>query len=56
MDFEQPRALVNKVMDKTAREHLVSNIAGHFGNVKSGEIKARQRMSCLAFCQSGFFC
>jgi catalase len=42
LDFEQPRALVTKVMDDTARAHLVSNLAGHLGNVKSKEIKERQ--------------
>jgi hypothetical protein len=44
VDFEQPRALVTKVMDDTAREHLVENIAGHLGNVKTTRIKELQRM------------
>jgi len=42
LDFEQPRALYTKVMNDTDRQHLVQNIAGHLGNVKSAEIKARQ--------------
>jgi len=42
LDFEQPRALWNKVFDDTARDHYVSNVAGHLGNVRSGEIKSRQ--------------
>lgn len=45
VDFEQPRALYNKVLDDTGRQHLIQNIAGHLGNVKSAEIKARQRKS-----------
>lgn len=45
VDFEQPRALYTKVFDDAAREALVNNIAGHFGAVKSAEIKARQRES-----------
>ena len=43
VDFEQPRALYAKVLDDTGRQHLVKNIAAHLGNVKSAEIKARQR-------------
>jgi len=42
LDFEQPRALVTKVLDDTARAHLVENLAGNLGNVKKAEIKARQ--------------
>jgi catalase len=42
LDFEQPRALYQKVMDQTAKEHLVNNVVGHLGNVKSAEVKARQ--------------
>jgi hypothetical protein len=45
VDFEQPRALWQKVFDNTAKDHFVSNIAGHLGNVKSSEVKARQRTS-----------
>lgn len=41
VDFEQPRALWQKVFDDTAKEHLVHNVAGHLGNAKE-EIKARQ--------------
>jgi catalase len=47
VDFEQPRALWSKVWDDEAREHYVQNVAGHLGNVKSAEIKARQRASLL---------
>jgi len=42
LDFEQPRALWTKVFDDTAKDHYVSNVAGHLGGVKSAEIKARQ--------------
>ncbi|KIP11279.1 hypothetical protein PHLGIDRAFT_83711 [Phlebiopsis gigantea 11061_1 CR5-6] len=42
LDFEQPRALWEKVMDDTQREHFVGNVAGHFGNVKSAAVKERQ--------------
>lgn len=42
LDFEQPRALWSKVWDDRAREAYVQNVAGHFGGVKSPEIKARQ--------------
>ena len=45
VDFEQPRALYTKVLSDTDRKHLVQNIAGHLGTVKSEEIKARQRTS-----------
>ena len=45
VDFEQPRALYQNVFDDAAREALVNNIAGHFGGVKSAEIRARQRES-----------
>ncbi|KAH7890381.1 catalase-like domain-containing protein [Phlebopus sp. FC_14] len=41
LDFEQPRALYQTVMNDTDRAHLVSNIAGHLKNAKSPEIKAR---------------
>ncbi len=43
VDFEQPRVLYTKVMSDTDRKHLIQNIAGNIGNVKSAEIKARQR-------------
>lgn len=42
LDFEQPRALWQKVFDNTQKEHFVSNVAGHFGGVKSPVVKARQ--------------
>ncbi|KZT37300.1 catalase [Sistotremastrum suecicum HHB10207 ss-3] len=42
LDFEQPRALWQKVFDDTQKAHFVSNIAGHIGGVKSKEILARQ--------------
>ena len=41
VDFEQPRALWTKVFSDTDREHYVQNVAGHFGNVKSCKIQAR---------------
>ena len=44
VEFEQPRALYQKVMNDTDRDHLVSNIAGHLGGAKSAEVKARTRM------------
>lgn len=43
VDFEQPRALWQKVMSKDAQERFVHNVAGHLGGAKSAEIKARQR-------------
>ncbi|KAI9436154.1 catalase [Russula earlei] len=42
LDFEQPRNLYRKVLSDLDRKHLVDNIAGHLGLVKSAEIKARQ--------------
>ncbi|KAJ2927975.1 hypothetical protein H1R20_g9129, partial [Candolleomyces eurysporus] len=42
LDFEQPRALWSKVWNDAQRETYVKNVSGHFGNVKSNEIKARQ--------------
>ncbi|KIM54700.1 hypothetical protein SCLCIDRAFT_1221716 [Scleroderma citrinum Foug A] len=41
LDFEQPRALYQKVMGDVDRDHLVSNIASSLGGVKNAEIKAR---------------
>ncbi|KAG2097734.1 catalase-like domain-containing protein [Suillus discolor] len=41
LDFEQPRALYQNVMDDGARARLVSNIAGHLGGAKSAEVRAR---------------
>lgn len=43
VDFEQPRALYQDVMDDAARARLVSNIAGHLGGAKSAEVRARTR-------------
>lgn len=43
VDFEQPRALWQKVFDDGAKERFVRNIAGHLKGVKSPEVKARQR-------------
>ncbi|KAG8744273.1 hypothetical protein FRC10_010436 [Ceratobasidium sp. 414] len=42
LDFEQPRALWKNVFKKDAQDRFVKNVAGHLGNVKSTEIKARQ--------------
>jgi len=41
LDFEQPRALYNNVMNDTDREHLVSNIVDHVRGVKSSDIKSK---------------
>jgi hypothetical protein len=43
VDFEQPRVLWSTVWSDKQRESYVQNVAGHIGNVKSKEIKARQR-------------
>jgi catalase len=45
VDFEQPRALWQKVWNDTDREHYVQNVAGHIRNVKKKETIARQRKS-----------
>lgn len=51
VDFEQPRALWQKVFSDVDREHFVGNVAGHLKNAKSAEVKARQRTSpCPPFC------
>ncbi|KAJ6554076.1 heat-induced catalase [Mycena sp. CBHHK59/15] len=42
LDFEQPRALWSKVWNDAQREAYVQNVAGHFKNVKSAAVKARQ--------------
>jgi catalase len=42
LDFEQPRALWSKVWNDKERETYVQNVSGHFKNVKSSEVKARQ--------------
>jgi catalase len=52
LDFEQPRALWSKVWNDTDREHYVQNVAGHLGNAKSAEIKARQLSVFAAVDQS----
>ncbi|KAI0261222.1 catalase [Gloeopeniophorella convolvens] len=52
LDFEQPRALYQKVLSQTDREHLVHNIAVHLGNVRSPEIRDRQLSVFAAVDQS----
>ncbi len=47
LDFEQPRALWEKVYDDGAKERFVSNVAGHLGAAKSQEIKERT-VRCFA--------
>jgi len=47
LDFEQPRALWQKVFDKTAKEHFIGNVAGHLGNVKS-EVVLKRQLSVFA--------
>ncbi|KAJ7049451.1 catalase [Mycena amicta] len=42
LDFEQPRVMWSKVWSDAERETYVQNVAAHFGNVKSAEIRARQ--------------
>ena len=42
VDFEQPRALWQKVFSEKDREHLVNNVAGHLKNVKGKVIRERQ--------------
>ncbi|KAF8874739.1 catalase [Infundibulicybe gibba] len=42
LDFEQPRALWAKVWNDQQREAYVRNVAGHFGSVKSAEVRNRQ--------------
>lgn len=42
VDFEQPRNLWLKVWNDNQRETYVKNVSGHFGQVKSPEVKARQ--------------
>ncbi|EIW78857.1 catalase [Coniophora puteana RWD-64-598 SS2] len=41
LDFEQPRSLYQTVMNDTDRQHLIDNLAGHMGGIKSTEVKAR---------------
>jgi len=47
LDFEQPRALWQKVFDDGARARFVENVAGHLGSAKSNKVKARQR-KCMS--------
>lgn len=47
-DFEQPRALWNKVFTDTDRKHVVENIVGFLGKVTKQDIKERQ---CRLFYQ-----
>ncbi len=49
VDFEQPRALWSNVWNDQQREAYVQNVAGNFGNVKSPEVKARQREFTLLY-------
>ncbi|XP_006456321.1 catalase [Agaricus bisporus var. bisporus H97] len=42
LDFEQPRELWSRVWNDQERETYVKNVSGHFKNVKSAEVKARQ--------------
>ena len=42
MDFEQPRALWQKVFDDGAKERFVNNVSVHLKGVKSKEILERQ--------------
>ncbi|CAO1625829.1 unnamed protein product [Parajaminaea phylloscopi] len=42
LDTRQPRALWEKVLDKSAKDRLVKNLAGHLGGCKSQEIIKRQ--------------
>lgn len=54
VDFEQPRALFQKVMDDTQRDHLVHNVTVHIKNCKSKEVVARQRAYSLHTSHSYF--
>lgn len=47
VDFEQPRALWQKVFDDTAKAHFIGNVAGHIKNVKSKVVLERQ---CTCYC------
>jgi catalase len=49
VDFEQPRVLWSKVWGDKARQAYVQNVSGHFKNVKSPEVKARQRKQFRIF-------
>ncbi|KAH9940767.1 catalase [Epithele typhae] len=52
LDFEQPRALWQKVFSDADRERFVGNIAPALGGVRSAEIKARQLAIFAAVDQS----
>ena len=56
VDSEQPRALYQKVVDDTQRDHwhLVHNVAVHIKNCKSKEVVARQRAYSLHTSHSYF--
>ena len=47
VDFEQPRALWQKVWNDDQRKTYINNVSGHFGQVKSNQVKARQRRLSL---------
>ena len=40
-DYEQPRALWERVFDEGAKKRFVHNVAGHLGNVNVDMIKER---------------
>lgn len=46
LDFEQPRALWQKVFDDAARDRYVENVTGHLSNVKVQAIKERMVAIC----------
>ncbi|KAJ7740953.1 catalase [Mycena maculata] len=52
LDFEQPRALWEKVWNDAQREAYVQNVASHFKGVKNKEIRERQLSVWAAVDQS----
>ncbi|THH08849.1 hypothetical protein EW146_g8859 [Bondarzewia mesenterica] len=52
LDFEQPRALFQKVMSDTDRAHLVYNFASHMKAIKSPAVRDRQLAVLAAVDQS----
>lgn len=42
LDYEQPRALWEKVFDDGAKARFINNVAGHLGGCKEKEIQKRQ--------------
>ncbi|KAA1477789.1 catalase [Dentipellis sp. KUC8613] len=52
LDFEQPRALFQKVMSDTDREHLVYNLSVHMKNIRTPAIRDRQLSVWAAVDQS----